>query len=193
MKHSKTMLAGLILLLAAALPSIAMAQQDVFGDKMNKFLNDHPDVAAKVRSDPSLLYSKQFRHEHPDLQTFMQNHPETYTRLEQHGVYSGGHGAGAYDQNHQWRSANWWHQNNPNWANQNHPEWAQSHPEWNNHPVGGAPNEAFHETAPNEAVAHEPMVHEPVTNEAYAHGATAVHEPGAYQANSAAPKHHHHN
>jgi hypothetical protein len=154
MKYSKTILAGATMLLAAAITSLALAQTPEFGERMNKFLNDHPDVAAKVRADPSLLMNRQFRHEHPELQTFMQNHPNDYRTLEAHGI-------GAYDSNHVWRDENWWHQNHPDWMYQNHPEWAANHPDWkadeNAHPEWFRhPVEAMHH---EEAVHHEERVH----------------------------------
>ncbi len=137
MKHAKTILAGAIAMLAAAaMPSMARAQASLFGEKLNRFLNEHPRLAETVRADPQLLYSKKFREQHPELQVFMQEHPEVYAQINrtiprqgEHGP--GGRGPGAYDREHQWRDANWWHENDPNWANKNHPEWAESHPEWN--------------------------------------------------------------
>jgi hypothetical protein len=163
MKHPITLLAGAILLLATAIPSMTMAQESMFGQKMNHFLNAHPDVASKVRADPSLLYSKQFREQHPELQTFMQNHPEVYTRLEQKGIHPGGFGA--YDSNHMWRDSDWWHQHDPGWMYKNHPEWASNHPDWRadqtahpewfghpaggyEHPVGGVEHPGTYGTAP---------------------------------------------
>ncbi|MGC1398217.1 hypothetical protein [Candidatus Binatus sp.] len=141
MKHPKTLLAGAIILLATAITSVAMAQE--MGPKMDKFLNAHPDLAAKVRADPSLLYNKQFRDEHPELQTFMQNHPNEYKRLAQHGV-------GAYDSGHVWRDENWWHAHDPNWVNEHHPEWAHDHPEWAQNHAEVAPH-------PGTYAEHEPV------------------------------------
>ncbi len=142
MKLSKTRLAGAILLLAAAIPALAMAQNAEFGEKMNKYLNEHPKMAAKVRADPSLLYDKKFRRAHPELQQYMQDHPQVYKRMDERGL-------GAYDSGHTWRDASWWHEHDPGWINKNHPEWAASHPEWaanhqewtNNHLPA---NEAYH-------------------------------------------------
>jgi hypothetical protein len=146
MKHPKTLLAGAILLFATAITSMAMAQQ--MGPKMDKFLNAHPDLAAKVRADPSLLYNKQFREEHPELQTFMQNHPNEYNRLAQHGV-------GAFDSGHVWRDEGWWHDHDPGWMYSHHPEWASNHPEWRADQT--AHPEWFRH--PVEAMHHEEAVH----------------------------------
>jgi hypothetical protein len=163
MKLSKTRLVGAILLLVAAIPALAMAQDAEFGEKMNKYLNEHPNMAAKVRANPSLLYDKQFREAHPELQQFMQTHPQVYERMDQRGL-------GAYDSSHTWRDANWWHQNDPGWAAKNHPEWAASHPEWaanhqeanhqewtNNHLPA---NEAYH-GSPNAQQAYHAQHHQP--------------------------------
>jgi hypothetical protein len=131
MKHAKTLLAGAIAMLAAAaMASMAMAQVREFGPDLSNFLGEHPRLAEEVRANPSLLDSPQFRRAHPELQQFMQQHPGSYYRAD--SMPPGGlRGPGAYDTNHQWRDANWWHANDPNWANKNHPEWAAAHPEWN--------------------------------------------------------------
>jgi hypothetical protein len=122
-----------------------------YGQKMDRFLAAHPDVASKVREDPDLLYSKQFREEHPELQKFMQNHPNVYKKLDarigpspEHAMGGPEHGIGAYDQSHQWRDADWWHQHDPGWVNKNHPEWANNHPDWHE---AAAVNEGYHPPA----------------------------------------------
>jgi hypothetical protein len=155
MKHSKTVVAGAIFLLATAITSLAMAQG--MGPKMDRFLGDHPELAAQVRANPSLLYDRQFRHDHPELQTFMQNHPNEYKTLEDHGV-------GAFDSGHVWHDAGWWHQNNPGWVTAHHPEWAANHPDWKadaaGHPYGDAVGHPYgtvqqHEYAEHRAEAAE--------------------------------------
>jgi hypothetical protein len=40
------------------------------------------------------------------------------------------HGLGAYDQHHEWRSADWWHAHAPGWTWQHHPQWAEHYPQW---------------------------------------------------------------
>ncbi|HXN11623.1 MAG TPA: hypothetical protein VN865_00855 [Candidatus Acidoferrales bacterium] len=155
MKHPKTVVAGAIFFLATAISSMALAQQ--MGPKMDRFLNDHPELGAQVRANPSLLYDRQFRHDHPELETFMQNHPNEYKRLEQHGV-------GAYDSGHVWRDESWWHDHDPGWMYAHHPEWANNHPEWradaNAHP------EWFRH--PVEAMHHEEAVRHAEAAEAHA-------------------------
>ncbi len=188
MKHAKAILAGAIALLAAAMPSMAMAQtpwgnefqnwlanhpnagnqlhqnpyqiydpgwraqhpevqqyiqsnpsfwngmrsngNQYFGPRLNEFLNNHPGVGAQVRANPELLYDRQFRRQHPGLQEFLQNHPNVWRNFVAGGPAQGPGGWGAYDQNRQWRNADWWHQNDPDWMYRNHPEWAENHPDW---------------------------------------------------------------
>jgi len=142
MKHPKTLVAGAIFLLATAITSLTMAQQ--MGPRMNRFLNDHPELGAQVRANPSLLDSRQFRHDHPELQTFMQNHPNEYHTLAAHGV-------GAYDSGHVWRDDNWWHEHDPGWVSAHHPEWAGNHPEWRADAAGHSFESMHHEEAVHRA------------------------------------------
>jgi hypothetical protein len=57
----------------------------------------------------------------------------------QHGYngrsYYGGRGQagwGAYDRNHHWRGARWWHRHNIEWFYATHPEWAAMDSQWRN-------------------------------------------------------------
>ena len=136
MKYAKTILAGAIAIAAAAaMPSMAMAQASLFGERLNRYLNEHPGVGAEVRANPQLLYSERFRNQHPELKAYMQDHPEIYSKINSTIPHPGerGHREGDYDRDHQWRDADWWHQHDPDWANKNHPEWAEHHPEWAEH------------------------------------------------------------
>ncbi|MGA7871983.1 MAG: hypothetical protein WCA22_13945 [Candidatus Binatus sp.] len=147
MKHSKTMLAGLILLLAAAMPSMAMAQ---YGEpRLDHFLDSHPGMKTQLERNPDLIYNRNFRKQHPDLEAFMQNHPNVWGKLAGSGRW------GAYGPDHNWHEADWWHEHDPGWLYKNHPEWAENHPDWRadqtNHP------EWFRH--PIEAMHHEEAVH----------------------------------
>jgi len=122
MKHAKTVLAGAILFLVAAMPSMARAQYHE--QRLDKFLNDHPNVKEKLERDPNLIYNKEFRDQHPELQQFMQNHPNVWGKLP------GADRWGAYGPDHSWHEADWWHEHDPDWMNKNHPEWAENHPDW---------------------------------------------------------------
>ncbi len=47
--------------------------------------------------------------------------------------YYGGPGQsgwGAYDRNHRWRGARWWHKHNIQWFYATHPQWAQMDSSW---------------------------------------------------------------
>jgi hypothetical protein len=39
-------------------------------------------------------------------------------------------GWGDYDEHHEWRGADWWHEHHPVWFWDHHPEWAANHPRW---------------------------------------------------------------
>ncbi len=44
-------------------------------DAFDSFLQSHPDVASKVRTNPSLLSNSTYMSQHPELQSFMSAHP----------------------------------------------------------------------------------------------------------------------
>lgn len=153
MKHLKPLLAVAIVMIAMAMPSISAAQYQEA--RLDKFLNDHPDVKAKLDRDPNLIYNKGFREQHPELQQFMQNHPSVWGKMPNHDRW------GAYGPDHNWHEADWWHQHDPGWMYQNHPEWAENHADWrgdqNSHPEWFRhPDEAVHN---EDAVHHEREVH----------------------------------
>ena len=152
MKHLKPLLAVAIMMIAMAIPSISAAQYHEA--RLDKFLNDHPDVKAKLERDPDLIYNKGFREEHPELQQFMQNHPSVWGKMPNHDRW------GAYGPDHNWHEADWWHQHDPGWMYKNHPEWAESHADWradqNSHPEWFGHPDAMHH---NEGMHHEEAVH----------------------------------
>jgi hypothetical protein len=119
----------------------------------NKFLSNHPGVASQLQANPNLINDPAFRHAHPDLQEYLQNHQRVSEAVRSqaagmggpgmggHGYYPGAnHGYanyggnpaynpanGAWDQNHQWQNREWWMKNHPNWVKANHPEWWANH------------------------------------------------------------------
>jgi hypothetical protein len=111
-----------IVLFAMGMPSISSAQYS--DQRLNNFLNNHPDVRSQLMHNPNLIYDRQFRHEHPDLQTFMQDHPNVWGKLPDSGRW------GAYGPDRAWHEADWWHEHNPNWIHEHHPEWMHDHPDW---------------------------------------------------------------
>jgi len=50
--------------------------------EMQQFLSQHPQIAAKVNSDPSLLTNSTFVQDHPELSTFMADHPDYTASLD---------------------------------------------------------------------------------------------------------------
>jgi hypothetical protein len=152
MKHLKIMPAVLIVLLAMAMPSISAAQYNE--SRLDNFLSQRPGLRAQLERNPNLIYNKEFRHQHPDLQEFMQNHPNVWGKLPGYGRW------GAYGPDHNWHEADWWHEHDPGWMYSNHPEWVQDHADWradrNNHPEWfGHPGAAVHH---EESVHHERAV-----------------------------------
>jgi hypothetical protein len=103
-----------------------------YSERFNRFLNEHPNLKNRLASNPELVYDRRFRDEHPELRQFLQNHPSVWQKIAR-GPNMGGGGPGGwgdYDSNHQWRDANWWHENDRAWMYQHHPEWAENHPDW---------------------------------------------------------------
>jgi hypothetical protein len=48
----------------------------------------------------------------------------TIAQAREHGRW------GDWDEHHEWRSDNWWHEHHPGWLYQHHPEWIERHTEW---------------------------------------------------------------
>ena len=49
----------------------------------DQFLDSHPDLAAQIRSNPSLVDNQEFVDSHSDLQQYLQKHPEVREDLNQ--------------------------------------------------------------------------------------------------------------
>ena len=122
MKQLKTMLAVAVVAIAMALPSIAAAQYNE--SRLDHFLDSHPHMKADLSRNPDLIFNKQYRREHPELQKFMQDHPQIYGKLHNHGFW------GEYGPDHEWHEADWWHEHDPGWMYEHHPEWAKDHHDW---------------------------------------------------------------
>ena len=83
MKYFRTMVAAAVVTLAMALPRVAAAQYHE--SRLDNFLDGHPHIKADLTSNPDLIYDKHYRRSHPELQKFMQDHPNIYTKLGKHG------------------------------------------------------------------------------------------------------------
>src|ERR1700687_3048523 len=90
---------------------------EIYDTPFNGFLNGHQDVASDLRRDPELLYDRAYRNDHRELAQFLTDHPRVWASLSaQHETSGPGtERLGAYDNQHQWHDANWWHQNSPDW------------------------------------------------------------------------------
>jgi hypothetical protein len=85
----------------------------------HQYIASHPEV----QRNPSLMTNQNYLNSHPTFAQFLETHPN---------IRNQAFGMGAWDRNHQWHDADWWHQNDPDWVYQNHPDWNQSHPAWMN-------------------------------------------------------------
>jgi hypothetical protein len=60
-------------------PNMTPASPDVTRQQLadfSTFLNDHPELAAQLQKDPSLMDNREFVDSRPELQKFMDGHPE---------------------------------------------------------------------------------------------------------------------
>jgi hypothetical protein len=105
--------------LGAAAPAFAQtAQQD-----LQQYVNSHPELQA----NPSLMNNPTYRANHPDLNHFLETHPQV--DRQRYGS------SGAYDRNHEWRNSDWWHHHHNNSYDRDHDDWyARNHPETYSHP-----------------------------------------------------------
>jgi hypothetical protein len=122
MKHLRPMLAVAIVMLAMAIPSISAAQYHE--ERLDQFLNQRPELKEQLERNPNLIYNKEWRERHPDLQAFLQNHPNIWGKLPDHDRW------GAYGPDHTWHEADWWHDHDRGWMWTHHPEWAENHADW---------------------------------------------------------------
>jgi hypothetical protein len=136
MKHRMPICSFLAALLLSSVFAVsARAQTPQVEAQVQNILATHPEAGM----NPSLLNDPGWLKQHPDVDRFMADHPNVRRQ-----VASGDFGGwGAYDENHGWHPATWWHQNHPDWVYANHPEWAdrngwaetdyRAHPEWFKH------------------------------------------------------------
>ena len=86
----------------------------------------------RSRAIRSLLYNAGWRSQFPALGQYLVNHPDEWQALN--GEYWSNGPAetelGDYDDQHQWRDAYWWHQNDPARFYDNHMSWAALDSRW---------------------------------------------------------------
>ncbi|MGC1685165.1 MAG: hypothetical protein WA734_06055 [Candidatus Acidiferrales bacterium] len=63
-------------------PDNAITEQELA--RFDQFLDSHPEVAERLRRDPSLVDNNDFLRSHPELQNYLQDHPAIRQELEQH-------------------------------------------------------------------------------------------------------------
>jgi hypothetical protein len=115
-----------IALLALTFAGTASAQYVPYMPNSNftKFLSNHPNDAAELRANPSLMFNDGWQSRHPGFEEFMKNHPSDWHALnEQRGMM---HGQGWFDNHNNWRDQSWWNQHHPDWVHQNYPGWASA-------------------------------------------------------------------
>jgi hypothetical protein len=83
MKHLRTMVPVAVVMLAMTLPRVAAAQYHEA--RLDNFLDSHPHMKADLSSNPDLIFDKQYRRSHPELQKFMQDHPNVDAKLRKRG------------------------------------------------------------------------------------------------------------
>jgi hypothetical protein len=96
------------------------------------FLANHQKIAETLARTPGLLYDANWRSRFPSLGRYLANHPYEWQELNGENWADGPTQTqwGAYDDQHQWRDAYWWHRNNPNFFYDNHRNWASLDSRW---------------------------------------------------------------
>jgi len=96
------------------------------------FLAYHPNIARALSLNPALLYDARWRSQNPQLEQYLANHPYEWQELNGQDWAEGSCETswGAYDDEHQWRDAYWWHRNRPDWFYDNHQTWASLDSRW---------------------------------------------------------------
>jgi len=67
-------------------PTMTPASPDVTRQQLadfNTFLNDHPELAGRLKKDPSLMDNREFVDSRPELQQFLQRHPEIRAEINE--------------------------------------------------------------------------------------------------------------
>src|SRR5262245_41511566 len=72
-------LSGCVVALGSPLAAQESANPDLTTRQLSafdQFLDEHPDVAKQLQSNPSLVNNQEFLEDHAQLQTFLNSHPE---------------------------------------------------------------------------------------------------------------------
>jgi hypothetical protein len=113
-------------------PWFNTVQQDQGDQSFQYFLANNPEIARELAGNPSLLYSAAWRSQFPQLRRYFRSHPYVWQSLNNNNWASGPAQTqyGDYDDQHQWRDAYWWHQNNQQAFYDDHQDWVSLNPRW---------------------------------------------------------------
>ncbi len=125
---------GFLVAAAFALMFYAPAAHAQFGGLPNEaawsqYLRNHPQTAAELQRNPSLMYNANWRSQHSHLEEWLNNHPDDWKAMRQPAPWQNRYGAWD-EKNDQWHDQDWWYHNQPQWAHEHHPEWWEEHKEW---------------------------------------------------------------
>ncbi len=76
---------GAMVSVAGAMPVLGQDSDITRGEVRNfdRFLDNHPEVAEQLRSNPSLIKNEDFLEKHPELREWLKNHPEAREELKE--------------------------------------------------------------------------------------------------------------
>src|SRR5437870_3130958 len=112
------LLAGGVLPIArgGASPAYAQAPNPRSEAEWQRYLGRHPGL----RQHPEWLLNQNFLKAHPNMTTWLHNHPAVAQQAREQGMW---------DREGRWRDSSWWHNNDPDEFWEHHPEWAERHQE----------------------------------------------------------------
>jgi hypothetical protein len=123
MKTALILFSAIAVTCALAMPAAAQYPNQGEVNYFNAFLNGHPQVAAELYRNPSLVDSKLYLDEHPELHSFLADHDQLRRAIQTHPgafMYSGGR------YSYGWGRGGW----NPAWNNENYvnqEQWERLH------------------------------------------------------------------
>jgi hypothetical protein len=108
-----------LFLIGAVMPAFAQDRPPNPGaeEHWQQFLSRHPGLA----EHPQWLRNPQYMREHPNIATWLREHPRVLEDSREQGMWDNDGG---------WHDANWWRANHPDYVDRYHPEWAENHPDW---------------------------------------------------------------
>ena len=100
MKRATTVFSAMALTFAMADPVFAqMPMRPAAANADTSYFDSHPDVARKLRKDPSLADNQQFVDSHPGLHEYLHNNPGVRHDLKSH-PYRFMHRSEQYNKHH---------------------------------------------------------------------------------------------